>query len=144
MSQTSLLAVGRRKSRSRISLHMARAALSIRPYYASSEPWSKNLRGLKRPRAETPAAEVTGCRAESPASGRHRQPEAAMLMSNAHRIVLNTLASSTRIATGYSASCRRPNSRDQETPAVAETVIRSARSIDASCSPSRRQDADKG
>ena len=69
MSQTSLLAAGRRKSRSRISLHMARAALSIRLYYASSEAWSRNLRGLKRPRAETPGADVTGCCAESPASG---------------------------------------------------------------------------
>ena len=48
-SQTRLRAVERRKSRSKISSHIARAAPSMTPYCASSEPWSRNLRRLKGP-----------------------------------------------------------------------------------------------
>ena len=59
MSQTSLRAVGCRKSRSKISSHVAHAVPSTTPYYASSEPWSRKRRGPRARRAETPAADVT-------------------------------------------------------------------------------------
>jgi hypothetical protein len=65
-------------------------------------------------------------------------------MSNAHRIVLNTLGKLHAHRHGLFGFLSAPQLARSRNPAVAETVIRSARSVDASCSPSRRQDADKG